>query len=204
MRLKKIIWGLLLLILISPAYATSGEQSEMTISLRDDGSANVKLVSINPQNFDELKSIINDPKVVSIYQGQISQIFKEVSNLRLYTKDRTMIVEFKCKIANLQEEVWKIEKTDFNGILNTMSILKINLPESTNMLNTNPVSSEIQDGQLVWNNVDFIPHVEYVKMIQENKNIEEKPNNKNHTSKYLLIALIFVIAATLIVKKRSS
>lgn len=194
MRLRIIFFCLMLLLFTSPAYASPGERVEMTIRLQDNGTAHVTIASMNPPNFEDLRGIINEPKVVTIYQERLSQIFNDMTNLRLYTKDRSVVIEFDCRLGEKKEGVWTIQRVDFKGILDPASVLRIELPAGTKTIKTNPLSSETREGYLTWNDADFIPHVKY---------IEETSSSKSSSFKYALIILL-VLIAVLIVKKRTS
>ncbi len=144
-----------------PALAHAAEQNYMTVELLEDGSAHVALESKNPRNLEELKSIIRDPNIKSIYQGSLSSIFREIENLDMRASSDSIIIEFDCKMAGRDGKDWVINKIDFEGELNPVSTLEVELPTGSKLKTADPRPAEISGNVLIWHDISYIPGMTY-------------------------------------------
>ena len=158
--MKKIIFVLLIFIIPS---AFAQEEITLQIDLLDTGQAHIKIVSQNPESFDELKSLITNPSVKSIYEDQLSSIFGDIRNLDIYTGKKSLIIEFDSALANNQDNVWYVPRKDFEGMIKSPSTLSVSLPGGYALIKTLPEPAKKTVSNATWDDVDFIPEITYGK-----------------------------------------
>ncbi len=181
----------LVLLLVVPALAHAAEQNYMTVELLEDGSAHVTLESKNPRNLGELRALIEDPNIKSIYQGSLSSIFGEIENLDVRASSDSIIIEFDCKMAGRKGKEWVINKIDFEGELDPVSTLEVELPTGSKLKTAEPWPAEISENVLTWHDVNYIPGMTYGR-------------GGSHRPALLVLIVVITAAGTLFALKRKS
>jgi len=152
-----------LLFLFNSVIVSAQQTSEMTINPSDKEIAHITIEIKNPEKFEELKGVLEAPAIKDIYNQKLSAVFGEIKNLKLYAEAQSFIIEFDSNLAEQKNEKWTVDKKEFQGNLDKISVLKITLPENVKLADSNPEPDKILGNALIWNNVDFVPEISYEK-----------------------------------------
>lgn len=151
------------ILLLNPLTVFAQQSTAMGINLSYAGTAHITIEVKNPEKIEELKSILNEPAIKDIYSQRLSAVFGELKNLKLYAETQSFIIEFDSKIAEQKEGKWIVDKKEFQGNIDKISILKVVLPEDAKLVGANPEPDRISENVLIWNNIDFTPEISYEK-----------------------------------------
>lgn len=160
--MKRIVTMLTFLLLISTASALTDEKVEMYIELND-GSDHVTILTANPSGLQELKNIINEPTIRSIYRERLTSVFGDIENLNIFIEGENFIIEFDCVLTRQEDGKWVVERADFDGVLGPASTLKIVLPEGYELVDADTTPHEIKKGRIIWNDLEYVPALTYGK-----------------------------------------
>jgi|GEM_PF-4660791 len=159
----KTLFKLMLILFFSSAIVYAQQTTELTINILDTDITHITIEIKNPEKFEELKSVLEAPAIKDIYNQKLSAVFGEIKNLKLYAEAQSFIIEFDSNLAEQKNEKWTVDKKEFQGNLDKISVLKITLPENVKLADSNPEPDKILGNALIWNNVDFVPEINYEK-----------------------------------------
>jgi len=148
-------------LIVSDGWARAEEETEMLMELTEEGPAHVTLEIINPNNIEELKSIITEPAIKGVYLESFTSVFGEVQDFEISASSSSIVMEFDTTLAQEEAGVWVVDRTDFDGRLNPITELKVVLPEGYNLKEADPQPDEIREGYLLWRDADYIPGMAY-------------------------------------------
>lgn len=140
----------------------SAQTSYMTIYITEDAPAHITITVRDSENIAELRGIIKEPSILSIYREQLGLVFGTVENLELSVDSGVFIVEFDSPIATSENGVLTIGRRDFNGRIDTVSTLKIIILDYA-LVDSDPAPDKVSENAFEWHGVDFIPQVRYRK-----------------------------------------
>jgi hypothetical protein len=167
----------------------ASSDSEMTVTIQEDLSVLISIDSGRPLSA-EAKAIINTDEVRGIYQDQLDEIFGSAENLTLIDSS-TFRMSFQSDLIISKGNRYAIERRDFGGNLEKVSVLRVNLPPGYRYVTSDEAPVEIEVNSLIWNDVNKVPEIIFEKKKEPGKNI------------ILFLAGGLILASSLLLIKRT-